>query len=164
MAATATKRDPAKWAAAKSRAKAKMGGKHSARAMQLAVKYYKGSGGTYSGPKRKSPVTSCLSGASRTGEQSLASRLRRDLKLPVSGTCPRKQDRRYRAKSMRQRLEAKRKDTKAGKQFSSQPKRLLTRPSSTGQQKMVGFLPRETIEVVALLWQIEERRQGTLDV
>jgi hypothetical protein len=36
---TATKRDPKKWAAAKARAKAKMGGKHSARAMQLAVKY-----------------------------------------------------------------------------------------------------------------------------
>lgn len=51
MAKTATKQDPAKWAAAKSRAKAKMGGKHSARAMQLAVKYYKGSGGTYSGKK-----------------------------------------------------------------------------------------------------------------
>jgi len=51
MAKTATKRDPAKWAAAKARAKAKMGGKHSARAMQLAVQYYKKSGGTYSGKK-----------------------------------------------------------------------------------------------------------------
>ena len=51
---TATKRDPKKWAAAKSRAKAKMGGKHSARAMQLAVKYYKDSGGTYSGKKPSS--------------------------------------------------------------------------------------------------------------
>jgi hypothetical protein len=51
MAKTATKRDPAKWASAKARAKAKMGGKHSARAMQLAVKYYKESGGTYSGKK-----------------------------------------------------------------------------------------------------------------
>jgi hypothetical protein len=49
--AVATKRDPKKWAAAKSRAKAKMGG-HSARAMQLAVKYYKDSGGTYSGKKK----------------------------------------------------------------------------------------------------------------
>ena len=49
---TATKRNPAKWAAAKARAKAKMGGKHSARAMQLAVKYYKSSGGTYSGAKK----------------------------------------------------------------------------------------------------------------
>ena len=52
--AVATKRDPKKWAAAKSRAKAKMGGKHSARAMQLAVKYYKDAGGTYSGKKKAS--------------------------------------------------------------------------------------------------------------
>ena len=50
---TATKRDPAKWARAKARAKAKMGGKHSARAMQLAVKYYKDSGGSYKGKKKK---------------------------------------------------------------------------------------------------------------
>ena len=48
---TATKRDPKKWAAAKARAKAKMGGKWSARAAQLAVKYYKDSGGRYSGKK-----------------------------------------------------------------------------------------------------------------
>ena len=49
--ATAKKRDPAKWASAKAKAKRKMGGKHSARAMQLAVKYYKDMGGTYSGKK-----------------------------------------------------------------------------------------------------------------
>ena len=49
--ATAKKRDPAKWARAKAKAKAKMGGKHSARAMQLAVKYYKDMGGRYSGKK-----------------------------------------------------------------------------------------------------------------
>jgi len=49
--ATAKKRSPAKWARAKAKAKAKMGGKHSARAMQLAVKYYKDMGGTYSGKK-----------------------------------------------------------------------------------------------------------------
>ena len=51
---TATKRDPKKWAAAKARAKRKMGGKWSARAAQLAVSYYKKSGGTYSGPKKSS--------------------------------------------------------------------------------------------------------------
>ena len=49
--ASAKKRDPEKWARAKAKAKAKMGGKHSARAMQLAVKYYKDMGGTYSGKK-----------------------------------------------------------------------------------------------------------------
>jgi hypothetical protein len=47
---TATKKDPKKWAAAKAKARAKMGG-HSARAMQLATKYYKDAGGTYSGAK-----------------------------------------------------------------------------------------------------------------
>ena len=48
---TATKTDPKKWEAAKKRAKAKMGGKHSARAMQRATKYYKDAGGGYSGEK-----------------------------------------------------------------------------------------------------------------
>ena len=47
----AKKKDPKKWAAAKAKAKAKMGGKHSARAMQLATKYYKDSGGKYEGKK-----------------------------------------------------------------------------------------------------------------
>jgi hypothetical protein len=47
---TAKKRDPKKWAAAKAKARKKMGG-HSARAMQLAVKYYKESGGRYEGKK-----------------------------------------------------------------------------------------------------------------
>lgn len=51
---TATKRDPKKWAAAKARAKAKMGGKWSARAAQLAVSYYKKDGGGYRGPKKAS--------------------------------------------------------------------------------------------------------------
>ena len=51
---TAVKRDPKKWAASKARAKRKMGGKWSARAAQLAVSYYKKSGGGYSGPKKAS--------------------------------------------------------------------------------------------------------------
>ena len=50
-AATATKTDPAKWEAAKREAKSKMGGKHSARAMQLATQIYKKKGGGYSGAK-----------------------------------------------------------------------------------------------------------------
>lgn len=39
------------WEAAKAQAKAKMGGKHSARAMQLAGKIYKDKGGSYTGEK-----------------------------------------------------------------------------------------------------------------
>ena len=45
--ATAKKTNPALWARAKAQAKARMGGKHSARAMQLAVKIYKKAGGGY---------------------------------------------------------------------------------------------------------------------
>jgi len=47
----AVKKDPAKWEAAKKRAVSKMGGKWSARAAQLATKYYKDSGGSYAGKK-----------------------------------------------------------------------------------------------------------------
>ena len=50
-ASVATKRDPEKWARAKADAKARMGGKHSARAMQLATKLYKQRGGSYAGKK-----------------------------------------------------------------------------------------------------------------
>lgn len=49
--AAAKKTDPKKWAAAKAQAKAKMGGKHSARAMQLATQIYKKKGGGYKGKK-----------------------------------------------------------------------------------------------------------------
>ena len=51
MAEIAKKKNPAKWAAAKRKALARVGGKHSARAMQLATKIYKESGGKYAGKK-----------------------------------------------------------------------------------------------------------------
>lgn len=47
----AKKSNPKLWEAAKREAKAKMGGKHSARAMQLAVAIYKKKGGKYKGVK-----------------------------------------------------------------------------------------------------------------
>ena len=50
----ATKSNPELWEQAKSEAKAKMGGKHSARAMQLATQIYKKKGGKYSGKKDSS--------------------------------------------------------------------------------------------------------------
>ena len=55
----AKKRNPAKWEKAKKKALTKMGGKHSARAMQLATKYYKDDGGSYTGKKK--PTTNKLS-------------------------------------------------------------------------------------------------------
>jgi hypothetical protein len=115
---TATKRDPAKWARAKARAKAKMGGKHSARAMQLAVKYYKDAGGTYKGKKKKSNKLSKWSKqkwrtksgkpSSKTGERYL----------------PEKAIKALSAKEYAATTKAKRKATAAGKQYSKQPKRI----------------------------------------
>ena len=116
--ATATKRDPKKWAAAKARAKAKMGGKHSARAMQLAVKYYKDAGGTYKGKKKKSNKLSKWSKqkwrtksgkpSSQTGERYL----------------PEKAIKRLSAKEYASTTRAKRTGTAAGKQYVRQPKKI----------------------------------------
>jgi hypothetical protein len=50
----AKKTNPSLWEKAKAQAKARMGGKHSARAMQLATKIYKEKGGGYSGAKSSS--------------------------------------------------------------------------------------------------------------
>jgi hypothetical protein len=118
MAKVATKRDPAKWAAAKARAKAKMGGKHSARAMQLAVKYYKDAGGKYSGKKSSSNKlrkwtkedwgTKSGKKSSETGERYLPKKARKALSPAEYAATTR----------------AKRKGTKEGRQFVSQPKKI----------------------------------------
>ena len=115
---TAVKRDPKKWEAAKARAKAKMGGKHSARAMQLAVKYYKDSGGTYSGKKKSTNKLSkwtkqkwrTKSGkpSSKTGERYLPEKAIKSLS----------------AKEYAATTRAKRKGTKQGKQFVKQPAKI----------------------------------------
>ena len=115
---TATKRDPKKWAAAKARAKRKMGGKHSARAMQLAVKYYKDSGGTYSGKKKSTNKLSkwtkqkwkTKSGkpSSKTGERYLPEKAIKSLS----------------SKEYAATTKAKRKGTAAGKQFVKQPEKI----------------------------------------
>ena len=114
----ATKRDPAKWARAKARAKAKMGGKHSARAMQLATKYYKDAGGTYSGKKKKTNKLSkwtkqkwkTKSGkpSSKTGERYLPEKAIKSLSPKEYAATTR----------------AKKAGTKKGKQFVKQPKKI----------------------------------------
>jgi hypothetical protein len=115
---TATKRDPKKWAAAKAKAKRKMGGKHSARAMQLAVKYYKDSGGTYSGEKKSTNKLSKWSKqkwktksgkpSGKTGERYLPEKAIKSLSSKEYAATTR----------------AKRKGTAAGKQFVKQPKKI----------------------------------------
>ena len=93
-----------------------MGGKHSARAMQLAVKYYKDAGGKYEGKKKKSNKLSKWSKerwrtksgkpSGKTGERYLPEKAIKNLS----------------AKEYSQTTAKKRKDTKEGKQFSKQPK------------------------------------------
>ena len=51
---SAKKTNPSLWESSKKKAIARMGGKHSARAMQLAVKLYKKAGGGYKGAKKTS--------------------------------------------------------------------------------------------------------------
>ena len=49
--------DPALWARAKREAVRRLGGRHSARAMQLAGKLYRDAGGTYVGPRSKAQTS-----------------------------------------------------------------------------------------------------------
>ena len=63
---TATKTNPELWERSKQQAKAKMGGKHSARAMQLAAKIYKEAADTAARNLQPKP-TSSRSGQSKTG-------------------------------------------------------------------------------------------------
>lgn len=114
------------WEKAKTEAKAKMGGKHSARAMQLAGKIYKEKGGEYSGEKTeaqksltkwtkekwgtKSGKNSTL-GPKATGERYLPEKARKALS----------------PEEYKQTSEKKREDTKKGKQFSKQPEKIAVK-------------------------------------
>lgn len=118
MATVAKKTNPAKWAKAKADAKAKMGGEHSARAMQLATKLYKERGGGYSGAKSSDNKLSkwtkedwgTKSGkpSNETGERYLPKKAREALTPAEYAATTR----------------AKREGTKQGKQFVSQPKKI----------------------------------------
>lgn len=118
--------NPKLWEQAKAQAKAKMGGKHSARAMQLAGKIYKEKGGSYSGPKTESqkdlskwtkedwgtksgkPSTQ---GPKATGERYLPKKARESLS----------------SKEYAATTKAKREGTKQGKQFVAQPKKIAAK-------------------------------------
>lgn len=122
MAEVAKKTQPAKWGRAKADAKAQMGGKHSARAMQLATKLYKERGGGYSGEKSsanklskwtkedwgtKSGKPSTV-GKGATGERYLPKKARGALSSAEYAATTR----------------AKREGTSQGKQFVKQPERI----------------------------------------
>ncbi len=111
------------WEQSKAQAKAKMGGKHSARAMQLAGKIYREKGGGYTGEKTaaqksmskwtkedwgtKSGKNSTV-GPKATGERHLPKKARESLTASEYAATSR----------------AKREGTAKGKQFVAQPKRI----------------------------------------
>ena len=115
---TATKRDPKKWAAAKARAKRKMGGKHSARAMQLAVKYYKDAGGTYKGKKKSGNKLS------KWSKQKWRTKSGKPSRQTGERYLPEKAIKALSSKEYAATTRAKRKGTAAGKQFVKQPKKI----------------------------------------
>ena len=107
------------WEKSKAQAKAKMGGKHSARAMQLAGKIYREKGGGYTGEKTK-------------GQKSLSKWTKEEWGTK-SGKTSKETGERYLPKKAREALtpaeyaattRAKREGTKKGKQFVAQPKRI----------------------------------------
>jgi len=114
------------WEKSKAKAKAKMGGEHSARAMQLAGKYYKDAGGKYTGGKTQAQKSMTkwtkeswgtksgkpsTQGPKATGERYLPKKAREALS-----------DSEYAATT-----KAKRAGTAAGKQFVKQPKAIAAK-------------------------------------
>jgi len=115
--------NPKLWERAKTRAKSRMGGKHSARAMQLAAKIYRDLGGTYTGTKTKAQKSmtkwtkqdwgtksgkNSIRGKNATGERYLPKADRAKLTKAQYAASTRK----------------KRADLAKGKQFSQQPKKV----------------------------------------
>lgn len=111
----AKKTNPSLWEKAKSQAKARMGGKHSARAMQLAVKIYKEKGGGYSGKKSSSNKLKKWSNQKwRTSDGSKSEGKKRYLPDKAwKSLSPREKAATNRAKAA---------GNKKGKQFVAQPK------------------------------------------
>lgn len=108
------------WESAKSEAKSKMGGKHSARAMQLAGKIYKEKGGGYTGEK-----TEAQKSMSKWTKEDWGTKSGKP-----STQGPKATGERYLPKKAREALSSeeykrtsakKREDAKKGKQFSKQP-------------------------------------------
>lgn len=111
------------WEKSKAKAKAKMGGKHSARAMQLAGKLYREAGGGYTGKKTKAQKS-----MSKWTKEDWGTKSGKPSTVGKGATgeryLPKKAREALTKKEYQKTTAKKRKDTKAGKQFSSQPKRI----------------------------------------
>lgn len=114
---TAIKTNPKLWEESKKKAVSRLGGKHSARAMQLAVALYKKSGGGYRGKKSSSNSLSKWTKQNWTTSSGKPSEGKRRY-LPEKA---------WKALSPSQRAatnRAKAQGNKQGKQFVRQPKRI----------------------------------------
>jgi hypothetical protein len=118
----AKKRDPQKWAQAKARAKAKMGGKHSARAMQLATKYYKDSGGKYEGKKPSAKNNKMKKWTSERWQTKSGKNSTEGPNATGERYLPKKKIDSMSDKEYKRTSDKKRRDTAKGKQWSKQPK------------------------------------------
>ena len=117
----AKKRDPAKWAAAKSKAKARMGGKHSARAMQLATKLYKDGGGTYEGKKPSASNNKMKKWTKEDWGTKSGKNSTQGSKATGERYLPKKERDAMSNKDYAKTTAKKRRDTAKGKQWSKQP-------------------------------------------
>lgn len=111
------------WEQAKAQAKAKMGGKHSARAMQLAGKIYREKGGGYTGTKTKAQKS-----MSKWTKEDWGTKSGKNSTLGPKATGERYLPKKARASLTKSEYAAttakKRADTAKGKQFSKQPAKI----------------------------------------
>lgn len=107
------------WEKAKAEAKAKMGGKHSARAMQLAGKIYKDKGGSYSGPK-----TEAQKSLSKWTEQRWKTKSGKPSSETGERYLPEKAIKALTPSEYAATTKAKREGSRKGQQFVSQPKKI----------------------------------------
>jgi len=111
------------WEQSKAQAKAKMGGKHSARAMQLAGKIYREKGGGYTGAKTKAQKS-----MSKWTKEDWGTKSGKNSTLGPKATGERYLPKKARASLTKSEYAAttakKRADTAKGKQFSKQPSKI----------------------------------------
>lgn len=112
MARAVIRSNPALWEKSKKRAVAKMGGKHSARAMQYAVYLYKQSGGRYKGSKPSPSANSLARWTSEKWDYTSGK---------GSRYLPQKVRKNLTASERRRTNAAKRRSSAQGKQYSRQP-------------------------------------------
>jgi hypothetical protein len=127
---TATKTKPGLWEQAKRTAVARMGGKHSARAMQLATKIYKDKGGGYKGKKtRSNSMVKWTKQKWRTADGGKSYRKTKSGRTVVKKYLPSAAWEDLSKSEVKSLNRSKQKAFREGKQFSSSPRKLTKKIS-----------------------------------